>query len=512
MVNGILSLKRKTESRLTDKKSAKKIQTSGHSLKSISWIVFLIFLSLAVISFDSASGHGVGSETFPPVNVNGKSVTLEASSSFSSSSSTADILSATTTGDQQISLSLIDFDSKITLRDVTFFITAQRGEQFLFEQEFKADNGFLVFNFISDETDSILVNPREDNSNFFGALLGFESRLIDVIGPNLSAGGLYKFDVSVLTIDGYSNELTTPLTFDVGISIAQTSHHKFTDLNFGEQDLRVITYYDEISDFHYSPDLKEISFSMPFEWSESNISQTSVVHQEIIIPKKFGDLLVSGFNIYINGVQLSDDVVNIDDFITDDRTVHFIIYKKELFNVFENNTNSDGMDFLIKPDRDDTHLSSVTDNGQFRILTTWKPQDIRSDSSIEIFFNITDVFLKNKPVAVTYDFSMTYNDKIIYQQSGTSSDSQDEAHTVAEFMIPSDVSGIAYMNFENLDGNNHAKTTIPVIVNRVENKVSIPGWIKDSAGWWASGQIDDETFLEGLQFLIRHGVINISTP
>ena len=36
---------------------------------------------------------------------------------------------------------------------------------------------------------------------------------------------------------------------------------------------------------------KEITFSMPFEWSINNINQTSVVHEELVIPKTFGDLL-----------------------------------------------------------------------------------------------------------------------------------------------------------------------------------------------------------------------------
>lgn len=486
------------------KRFIKKIQTSGHSLKNISSIIILIFFCLVVFSFDNVYGHGVGSETFPPVDLNGKLVTLEVSSSSGDNPDSLDTVS-----DLQISFSLIDFDSKITLRDVTFLITSHLGEQFLFEQEFKADDGFLVFNFVSEETDSVIVESRENNDNFFGSLLGFESRLIDVKGLNLNKGGLYKFDVSVLTIDGYSEKLSTPLMFDVGISIAQTSQYDFVDSNFGEQNIRVITYYDEISDFQYNPSLREISFSMPFEWSESNINQTSVVHEEIVIPKKFGDLLVSGFNIYINGVQLSEDVVNIDDFSADDRTVHFIIYKKELLNVFENNTHPNIMNFAIKPDRDDIHLSSITDNGQFRILTTWEPQEIRSDSAIKIFFDITDVFLKNKPVAVNYDFSMTQNDKIIFQQSGTSTDSKD-IHNTAEFMIPKDISGIVYLNFENLDDNYHAKTVIPVIVNRVEDKVPIPDWIKDNALWWSEEQIDDETFIRGIEYLIQNNIIIVS--
>ena len=229
-----------------EKKSVKKIQTSGHSLKNLSLIAILIFSTLFVFVFDNVYGHGVGSETFPPVELDGKLVTLEVSSSKSDPD---------TNDDQQISISLIDFDSKITLRDVTFLIKSERGEKFLFEQKFKADNGFIVFNFVSEETDSIVIE-EENGGGLFGSLLGLESRMVHVKGPKLSEGGLYKFDISVLTADGYSKKLEEPLVFNAGISIAQTSTHDFVDPNFGEQNIQVITYYDEISDFEYNPNSK----------------------------------------------------------------------------------------------------------------------------------------------------------------------------------------------------------------------------------------------------------------
>ena len=38
----------------------------------------------------------------------------------------------------------------------------------------------------------------------------------------------------------------------------------------------------------------------------------------------------------------------------------------------------------------------------------------------------------------------------------------------------------------------------------------VPSWIKNNAGWWAEGQIDDETFVSGIQYLIKVGVIKVS--
>ncbi|KAF6246039.1 peptidase [Nitrosopumilus sp. b2] len=481
-----------------EKKYVKKIQTSGHNLKN--YFLLLLLPLLIVFAFDDVFGHGVGSETFPPVELDGKQVTIEVSSSQSNPE---------TNDDQQISISMIDFDSKITLRDVTFQIKAEKGDQFLFNREFKADNGFLVFNFVSEDTDSVVLE-EETGSNIFGSLLGLDSRLIHVKGPKLSEGGLYKFDISVLTADGYSNTLEDPLVFNAGISIAQTSQHDFVDPNFGDQNIHVVTYYDEISDFQYDPASKEIRYSMPFEWSYSNINQTSVVHEELVIPKTFGDLLVSGFTMFINGVQLSDDVTTIDDFFSDGRIVHFIIYQKELLTVFENGSNENGMNFVIKPDRDYPHLSSVTENGQFRILVSWEPENLKSNSNAKIIFDVTDVFLKNKPVSTTYEFSVTQNNKVIFEQNGVSTNSREE-HNVVEFMVPQDVSGIVYLNFNNLDNNDLARTNIPIVIDRVttQKEITIPDWIRNNALWWSQKQIDDNTFVQGIEYLIKNKIIVI---
>ena len=38
----------------------------------------------------------------------------------------------------------------------------------------------------------------------------------------------------------------------------------------------------------------------------------------------------------------------------------------------------------------------------------------------------------------------------------------------------------------------------------------VPAWIKNNAGWWADGQIDDNSFVSGLQWLISNGIMKIS--
>ena len=469
--------------------------------------LFILALFLGVFIFVpfSAYGHGDPSETFPPVDLDGRLVTLEISS----------ITLAFDNDDenriQQISISMVDFNSKITLRDVTFLIKSERGSTFLFEEEFQANSGTVVFNYLSEDTDSIVVQEAE--SGLFGYFLGFEEYLFHVKGPNLANGGLYKFEITVITADGYSKVLDEPLMFNGGVSIAQTTTHAIADPNFGDQNINVITYYDEISDFEYDWESASIRFSMPFEWSAENIEQTSVVHEEIVFPNTFGDLLVSKFVMYVNGIKLPENVIQIDDFSPDMRTVHFIIPQKILYDILEDNQTPDQMNFVILPNSIDSYISSVTDNGQFRVLVQSDPQNLISGSNAKILFDITDIFLKNKSVAAIYELSVTHNGKIIFEQSGTSSDSQKE--NTAEFVIPKDVSGIIHLTFENLADNNFAKTTIPIVVDRIvpsyQDVVQIPTWIKSTAFLWSQGDIDDATFIGAIEYLVQNGIIDVSS-
>ena len=39
---------------------------------------------------------------------------------------------------------------------------------------------------------------------------------------------------------------------------------------------------------------------------------------------------------------------------------------------------------------------------------------------------------------------------------------------------------------------------------------AVPAWIKNNAEWWASGQIDDITYVSGIQYLVNVGIIKVS--
>jgi len=56
-------------------------------------------------------------------------------------------------------------------------------------------------------------------------------------------------------------------------------------------------------------------------------------------------------------------------------------------------------------------------------------------------------------------------------------------------------------------------STIPFVSSEViRGESTVPDWVKNTAGWWASEQIDDSAFLQGIQYLIKEEMIVVEIP
>jgi len=56
-------------------------------------------------------------------------------------------------------------------------------------------------------------------------------------------------------------------------------------------------------------------------------------------------------------------------------------------------------------------------------------------------------------------------------------------------------------------------STVPIVSAEViRGESTVPDWIKNTAGWWASEQIPDSAFLQGIQYLIKEGIMIIEIP
>ena len=64
------------------------------------------------------------------------------------------------------------------------------------------------------------------------------------------------------------------------------------------------------------------------------------------------------------------------------------------------------------------------------------------------------------------------------------------------------VQGIQFLVKENI-------LKIPSTTQGTSSESEIPVWIKNNAGWWADDSIDDAAFIQGIQFLIKEGILRV---
>ena len=455
----------------------------------------VVFLALSLVcNIPISFGHGLGTETMPPVMIGGTEATLEVASTTSLD-----------TGIRQITITLFKTEFGGMINDVSFEVELIKNEKILFKNNFERDDGILIMNLVPSEDSEVQIFNQETFASFFG----LASDQFNLQGKVFEDGGLYKFNVKILTINSYDNVLSEPVKYDLGISIPETTYYEINDRNFGMQELGVITYFDQISEFTYDQETRQIEFSFPFQWDQKTIDQTSVIHEEVQIPKSFGDLLVSKFDVTLNEIDLPESAINIDDFTGGKRIVHVVVSQNELQEIFSaNQFNADNIVLKFQPNENSIPLSGVTENGQFKINLWWE-NEMRSNSDAKLVYDILDTFLMDSPISVPYELKLFYNEKELLKKTGISTGSKTQSDGF-EFFIPSDVSGILVAKFENLGGNKLANLEFPILVNRIttaENQYFIPNWVKNNAGWWADGQIPDSAFVQGIQFLIKEDII-----
>jgi len=96
------------------------------------------------------------------------------------------------------------------------------------------------------------------------------------------------------------------------------------------------------------------------------------------------------------------------------------------------------------------------------------------------------------------------NPFLIEPEVGIPSWIRDNAGWWAEGTIDDDtfVDGIEYLIDEEI-------MIIPQTESGESSGPDVPSWIRDNAGWWADGEIDDDTFVDAIEYLITNGIMQI---
>lgn len=407
-------------------------------------LLFTIPLCLVCSLLPLAYGHGIGAELMPPVLIGNRNVTLAINTFPSPDDPTGK--------DKAVTLQLYDTKTKIPVKDVTFLVEASKDGKGLFKRIFERDKGFLSLIVHTTNSDQVSFDDGNPLVNLIKSIIGEKSGTVTINGPIFGTGGLYRFHVELSSIDSYQNKLTPAVKYDPSISIPDTTSHQVSSQSLGSQEIKITTYYDTINNFSYQTEKKAIKFEMPFDWSDENTRQVTVVHEEIHIPKTFGELLVTKYKASVNGLQLQDRAVTIDDYSTENRIVHLVInraYLQEISKIAQLPKND--MEFVLEPSYE-ADFPVIANAGRYEVHLGWDPVNIISGSSTRFFFDIFDLYLNaTKPISVSYDFVITQNEKEFFRHNATTaSDSKNEISVP----IPNDLSGPIKIRFENIGGQN----------------------------------------------------------
>jgi len=361
-----------------------------------------------------------------------------------------------------------------------------------------------------------------------------------ITGPIFLEGGLYQIRVDIEAATSPKSIVGELLSYDTFVSVAQDQNFLIQTAN-ADVPVVVKTYYDEVSNFQFDQSDNSISFDMPFDWSPDYVDLVQVVHEEVRVPKTFAPYAEGKqFKGYVNGIEIDQRALLNDPYSYDDTNiVHFLITNQELQKINEtlgeSNYDNKQMDLKLVPlgevEKQSTEFYLVdAKNFEEPVPTTvnisWDGSHGAGD---EIPFGIT-FFDENRELIRDMRYVVSFideNDEVIETFLGDNQDMPGivatEGIDVKKIYVPSqgvyriDVralgTGLAYD--ETYAGIGSAIIEIGPSLGKTtptpdtQSPAAIPDWIKNNAEWWADGQIDDGSFVQGIQYLVKEDILQI---
>ena len=389
----------------------------------------------------SVYGHGFGIDTISSVDVRGKkiSISVEIPMFFEQ------------TGEKQITITTTENETKENAKNVTFLIGLFHENKMIFRNYFFASDGVLSIKVNPTQEGEITIHGEQDS--LLGAWHGTESNPIMIFGPIFNSGGLYNFEIEVRTIDEPTNIIENSGVYNADLSIVDSTEFLQKDAENNDVEFKVKSYFDNISNFKYDPIAQQVTFEMPFDWSEKQMSHVPVVHEEVHFPKNFAEFLSPSYTGKANGIDLFKASVTIDDYTeNDERIVHFVLLQDHL-RFIKNQLQKSGEPLpdkitftLSRSENIAFPLTAFTRSEDFQVNLSWDPIEIAPGQNTNFVFTIRDGKTGEPLRNSDYTFVIIQNGKEIHKVTGTAQvGGEFERYEFAE-----DQTGPTIIRFENI--------------------------------------------------------------
>lgn len=402
----------------------------------------------------SVYGHGLGIDTISSVDIGGKeiSISVELPLSFDN------------LDEKQITIIAAEDETKQNAKNVTFLIGLFHENQMIFRNYFFTPDGVLPIKVKPTSDGEISFSGEQDS--LLGAWYGTESNPLEITGPIFNSGGLYNFEIEVRTIDEPTNFIEDSTVYNADLSVAETSLFLEKDGKNNEIPFRMKSYFDKISNFEYDSERKQVTFEMPFDWSEKQMSHIPVVHEEVHFPKNFGEFLSPSYVGQVNGIDLFKSSIQIDDYTgVDERIVHFVLLQDHLRFLKNQLKNSDEplpdkMVFTLSTaEKIDFPLTAYTRSEDFQVNLSWDPVTIEPDKNTKFVFTIRDGTTGEPLRNSDYTFVILQNGQEIHRITGTAQVGGESE----DYYFTEDQTGPTIIRFENIR-NSGQETEFGIVV------------------------------------------------
>ena len=441
--------------------------------------VYLILICLIMVPISQAYGHGLGIDITTPLNYEEEKILISVEMIpmyFDESQN------------KKIRVYVYDKMTEEGISNVTFTIGIYKNNERIFHDSIFTPNGEFIM----------------DVGNY------------EYLTPYFKSGGLYHYEMDITSIDDSDNTAEYLSGYTADVSVVDTTYHKFKNLKNIDTTFRHKSYYDVISNFIYEPSQKTITFEMPFDWERKNISHVQVVHEEVFFQKELTEFISPNYDAKINGVDVFKSNIQIDDYSDEDGRIIHLILLQDHIKFFKNTIKKqlsnqgieslpDKMYFQLIPNKEITFpISVLTTNGDYQVDLSWDPKGIIPGSETRFIYTIRDGVTLDLLYNSNFDFIISKGNKQIHK----SSEDARIGGGFVDFVFPTD--GTYTITFDKIR-NDEVFTSFTIVVDSsLDKELLIPDWIKNNAGWWADGQIDDTAFLQGIQFLIKEGIIIVN--
>jgi hypothetical protein len=376
--------------------------------KFLAFAFAAVLLVLPAAFPQKAFADGLFQENLPPASIGDRDASLFVKIN-------PPILTSDTQQDAFMQFRLFDARNNETIKFTTFIITVSKGTdpkaRPLFTEVFHTESGLLTLKIQPEDTERVRVLGTQEP--YLLSWMADPGGTVNLRGPILLEGGLYHFNIELLTVDSIRTPFApgTAPVYDTYLSVGDVVTQDV--VHEGETyPTTVISYYDRVEDFSFDSDELQYSWAMPFNWNVTRIEDAPniFVHEEIKVPKSLagiGD--ATAFDSSVNGIPISGRMLAVDPFSSEtELTLHFLLNKNDILNLAgQVPEDASEMTFAFSPaagSGEQTSGEIASDTGGVHVKLQWDPRQMSANNEETLNLEFIDAFSGEKLTSdVTYD-------------------------------------------------------------------------------------------------------------